>query len=72
MRVQKIEGWTIRACPSSEQPSQKNRDSNTLDITYFATDHNEEEILNPIIENTDLQDLRLKKTRSFWTVLQRG
>jgi len=36
-------------------------DSNTLDITYFATDHNEEEILNPIIEDTDLKISDLKK-----------
>ena len=39
----------------------KTEDSNTLDITYFATDHNEEEILNPIMEGTDLKISDLKK-----------
>ena len=39
----------------------KTEDSNTLDITYFATDHNEEEILNPIMEDTDLKISDLKK-----------
>ena len=63
--------WAIRVCPSSGQPSQKTEDSNTLDITYFATDHNEEEILNPIMEDTDLKISDLKKTRSFWTVLSK-
>ena len=57
----KIEGWTILALSIQRATVSKTEDSNTLDITYFATDHNEEEILNPIMEDTDLKISDLKK-----------
>ncbi len=46
--------------------SQKQRISNT-DITYFCTDHNEEEILNPIMKIQTSKDLcHLKEKRGHF------
>ncbi len=56
--VQKIEGMDYSGLSIQRATVSKSEDSNTLDITYFATDHNEEEILNPII---DVQISDLKK-----------
>ena len=70
--VQKIEGMDYSGLSIQRATVSKSEDSNTLDITYFATDHNEEEIINPIIEDTDLKISDLKeKTRSFWIVLSK-
>ena len=59
--VQKIEGMDYSGLSIQRATVSKSEDSNTLDITYFATDHNEKEILNPIIEDTDLKISDLKK-----------
>ena len=59
--VQKIEGMDYSGLSIQRATVSKTEDSNTLDITYFATDHNEEEILNPIMENTDFKISDLKK-----------
>ena len=59
--VQKIEGMDYSGLSIQRATVSKTEDSNTLDITYFATDHNEEEILNPIMEDTDLKISDLKK-----------
>ena len=59
--VQKIEGMGYSGLSIQRATVSKTEDSNTLDITYFATDHNEEEILNPIMEGTDLKISDLKK-----------
>jgi len=59
--VQKIEGMDYSGLSIQRATVSKSEDSNTLDITYFATDHNEEEILNPIMEDTDLKISDLKK-----------
>ena len=59
--VQKIEGMGYSGLSIQRATVSKSKDSNTLDITYFATDHNEEEILNPIMEDTDLKISDLKK-----------
>ena len=53
--VQKIEGMDYSGLSIQRATVSKSEDSNTLDITYFATDHNEKEILNPIMEDTDLK-----------------
>ena len=59
--VQKIEGMDYSGLSIQRATVSKTEDSNTLDITYFATDHNEEEILNPIMEDTDLKISDLQK-----------
>ena len=59
--VQKIEGMDYSGLSIQRATVSKSEDSNTLDITYFATDHNEEEILNPIIDDADLKISDLKK-----------
>lgn len=59
--VQKIEGMDYSGLSIQRATVSTSEDSNTLDITYFATDHNEEEILNPIMENTDFKISDLKK-----------
>ena len=59
----KIEGMDYSGLSIQRATVSKQRDSNTLDITYFATDHNEEEILNPIMEDTDLKISGLKEKR---------
>ena len=59
--VQKIEGMGYSGLSIQRATVSKSEDSNTLDITYFATDHNEKEILNPIMEDTDLKISDLKK-----------
>lgn len=59
--VQKIEGMDYSGLSIQRATVSKSEDSNTLDITYFATDHNEKEILNPIMEDTDLKISDLKK-----------
>ena len=59
--VQKMEGMGYSGLSIQRATVSKTEDSNTLDITYFATDHNEEEILNPIMEDTDLKISDLKK-----------
>ena len=59
--VQKVEGMDYSGLSIQRATVSTSEDSNTLDITYFATDHNEEEILNPIMENTDFKISDLKK-----------
>lgn len=64
--VQKIEGMDYSGLSIQRATVSKSEDSNTLDITYFATDHNEEEeILNPIMEDTDLKISDLQKNEVF-------
>ena len=59
--VQKMEGMGYSGLSIQRATVSKTEDSNTLDITYFATDHNEEDILNPIMEDSDLKISDLKK-----------
>ena len=59
--INKIEEMDYSGLSIQRATISKSEDSNTLDITYFATEHNEEEILNPIMEDSDLKISDLKK-----------
>ena len=63
--VQKIEGMDYSGLSIQRATVSKTEDSNTLDITYFATDHNEEEILNPDLKISDLKKNEVILDSSF-------